>query len=118
MEDRELVPGPGPVPGPEPEAEVEAEPEPAPARKRQRKPKKEVPVGRNGLKKRRVAKSRTTTDDKGYLGASSVFLSSCSLFCAKLPERNTDTRPRWGAAPRSDRGLFVVRIRGRGGAAS
>lgn len=55
--------------GPEPEPE----PEPArkPARKAQRKPKKEVPVGRNGLKKRRVVKSRMTTDDKGYFGASS-----------------------------------------------
>ena len=53
--------------------EPEPEPEPArvPARKKtQRKPKKEVPVGRNGLKKRRVVKSRMTTDEKGYFGAS------------------------------------------------
>jgi DNA polymerase delta subunit 3 len=52
----------------------EPEPEPAPARKparkAQRKPKKEVPVGRNGLKKKRVVKSRMTTDVKGYFGAS------------------------------------------------
>jgi DNA polymerase delta subunit 3 len=52
----------------------EPEPEPAPARKparkAQRKPKKEVPVGRNGLKKKRVVKSRMTTDVKGYCGAS------------------------------------------------
>ena len=56
-----------------PEHEPEPEPEPAckPARKAQRKPKKEVPVGRNGLKKKRVVKSRMTTDDKGYVGASS-----------------------------------------------
>ncbi|KAI0279539.1 DNA polymerase subunit Cdc27 [Russula brevipes] len=84
MEDRELVPGPGPGPGPEPEVEAEAEPEPvsapAPARKRQRKPKKEVPVGRNGLKKRRVVKPRMTTDDKGYLGASSSS-SRCRFLC-------------------------------------
>ena len=56
--------------------EPEPEPEPAraraPKRKTQRKPKKEVPVGRNGLKKRRVVKSRMTTDEKGYFGASSV----------------------------------------------
>jgi DNA polymerase delta subunit 3 len=53
--------------------EPEPEPEPvrAPTRKTQRKPKKEVPVGRNGLKKKRVVKSRMTTDDKGYFGASS-----------------------------------------------
>lgn len=43
-----------------------AEPAPAPTRKPQRKPKKQVPVGRNGLKKRRVVKSRMKTDDKGY----------------------------------------------------
>ena len=53
---------------PEPEPETEPEPVRAPTRK-QRKPKKEVPVGRNGLKKRRVVKSRMTTDEKGYFGA-------------------------------------------------
>ena len=53
----------------EPEPEPEPEPVRAPTRK-QRKPKKEVPVGRNGLKKRRVVKSRMTTDEKGYFGAS------------------------------------------------
>lgn len=53
--------------------EQEPEPEPEPVRaptRKPRKPKKEVPVGRNGLKKRRVVKSRMTTDDKGYFGAS------------------------------------------------
>ncbi|KAI9568164.1 DNA polymerase subunit Cdc27 [Boletus coccyginus] len=34
---------------------------------KKRKPRKVVPVGRNGLKKRRVVKSRTTTDAKGYI---------------------------------------------------
>ena len=59
MEDREAEPEPEP------------EPKPKPARKpQQRKPKKVVPVGRNGLKKRRLVKSRMTTDDKGYFGAS------------------------------------------------
>jgi len=56
--------------------EPEPEPEPAraraPTRKTQRKPKKEVPVGRNGLKKRKVVKSRMTTDEKGYFGASAA----------------------------------------------
>lgn len=37
---------------------------------KKRKPRKVVPVGRNGLKKRRVIKSRTTTDAKGYMRAS------------------------------------------------
>ncbi|KAG2125507.1 DNA polymerase subunit Cdc27-domain-containing protein [Suillus clintonianus] len=34
---------------------------------KKRKSRKAVPVGHNGLKKRRVAKSRTTTDAKGYM---------------------------------------------------
>ncbi len=50
------------------EAAPEVAPAP-PARKPQRKPKKQVPVGRNGLKKKRVVKSRMKTDDKGYFGA-------------------------------------------------
>ncbi|KAJ7223127.1 DNA polymerase subunit Cdc27 [Mycena pura] len=39
---------------------------PAPA-KAKRKPKKVVPVGQNGLKKKRIVKSRFSTDDKGYM---------------------------------------------------
>ena len=35
--------------------------------KRQRKPKKVIPVGKNGLKKKRVVKTRTTADAKGYM---------------------------------------------------
>ena len=31
-------------------------------------PKKEIPVGKNGLKKRRVVKQRMTLDAKGYMG--------------------------------------------------
>ncbi|KAF8271151.1 DNA polymerase subunit Cdc27 [Lactarius quietus] len=61
MEDHESAPAPEPEPEPEPE------PAPAPTRKAQRKPKKQVPVGSNGLKKRRVVKSRMKTDDKGYV---------------------------------------------------
>lgn len=34
---------------------------------KKRAPKRVVPVGRNGLKKKRVIKSRTTTDAKGYM---------------------------------------------------
>ncbi|THV05554.1 hypothetical protein K435DRAFT_744783 [Dendrothele bispora CBS 962.96] len=39
----------------------------APVQKKKRKTKKEVPRGRNGLKKRRVVRSRMTTDAKGYM---------------------------------------------------
>ncbi|KAH7884245.1 DNA polymerase subunit Cdc27 [Phlebopus sp. FC_14] len=34
---------------------------------KKRKPRKVVPVGRNGLKKKRVVKSKMTTDAKGYI---------------------------------------------------
>lgn len=44
---------------------------------RKKKPKKVIPVGRNGLKKRRVEKSRTSFDEKGYMGTSLCFLISC-----------------------------------------
>jgi hypothetical protein len=37
---------------------------------RKRKPKKVIPVGKNGLKKRRVEKSRQSFDEKGYMGMS------------------------------------------------
>jgi DNA polymerase delta subunit 3 len=36
--------------------------------KKQRAKKKAIPVGKNGLKKKRVVKSRQTTDAKGYTG--------------------------------------------------
>ncbi|KAK0467124.1 DNA polymerase subunit Cdc27 [Desarmillaria tabescens] len=41
--------------------------EAVPAPKRKRKEKKVVPVGRNGLKKKRVVKSRESIDAKGYM---------------------------------------------------
>jgi DNA polymerase delta subunit 3 len=46
---------------------------------RKRKPKKVIPVGRNGLKKRRVEKSRTSFDEKGYMGGFFVCLLCCSF---------------------------------------
>lgn len=44
-----------------------------PAEVKRKKPRKKaekkvVPVGRNGLKKKRVVKSRMSTDAKGYMG--------------------------------------------------
>ena len=62
--------------------EPEPEPTRAPTRKTRRKPKKEVPVGRNGLKKRRVVKSRMTTDEKGYFGASASAVIISQLFAS------------------------------------
>ncbi|KAF7318003.1 DNA polymerase subunit Cdc27 [Mycena kentingensis (nom. inval.)] len=58
-----------PAPKDEPDEDVEmmdAEEKSAPA-PRQRKPKKVVPVGRNGLKKKRILKSRSKLDAKGYM---------------------------------------------------
>ncbi|KAG6897428.1 hypothetical protein C0992_001589 [Termitomyces sp. T32_za158] len=37
------------------------------AKAKKRAPKKVIPVGKNGLKKRRVIKSRSSVDDKGYM---------------------------------------------------
>jgi DNA polymerase delta subunit 3 len=42
--------------------------EPIPKPQRKKKVKKVIPVGKNGLKKRRVVKSRMTIDNKGYTG--------------------------------------------------
>lgn len=47
--------------------EEEEEDEDVKPQAKKRKSRKVVPVGRNGLKKRRVLKSRTTTDAKGYM---------------------------------------------------
>ena len=47
------------------EMEDNIAPKPKPKKRRE---KKVVPVGSNGLKKKRVVKSRMTTDTKGYMG--------------------------------------------------
>ena len=39
-----------------------------PVQKRPKKIREEWPVGRNGLRKRRIEKERMSTDDKGYMG--------------------------------------------------
>jgi len=92
---------------PEPEPEPEPEPKPKPTRKtQQRKPKKVVPVGRNGLKKRRVVKSRMTTDAKGYIGAFCIITRFLSLPVQSFSESLTETHFRVHAC--SDRGLFIV----------
>ncbi len=58
----------------EPEHEPEPEPEPAVKPKtRKKREKKVVPVGRNGIKKKRTLKSRMVTDEKGYMGMVMVF---------------------------------------------
>ncbi|KAF7309712.1 DNA polymerase subunit Cdc27 [Mycena indigotica] len=44
----------------------DVEEKPAAPPKRERKPKKVIPVGRNGLKKKRVVKSKMSFDAKGY----------------------------------------------------
>ncbi|KAG6891184.1 hypothetical protein C0995_008436 [Termitomyces sp. Mi166 len=50
------------------------------AKPRKRVPKKVIPVGKNGLKKRRVVKSRSRVDEKGYMGASPfLFFALCGI---------------------------------------
>ena len=47
----------------------DSEPERAKQRPRKkRQQKRPVPLGRNGLKKRRVMRTRTKMDEKGYMG--------------------------------------------------
>ena len=57
-------------------------PEAKPKKPRKRAGKKAVPVGKNGLKKKRVMKSKMSTDAKGYMGA-------------LLPGPSPDSRPRY-----------------------
>ena len=58
---------------------VDDEPaEAKPKRSGKKAGKKIVPVGRNGLKKKRVVKSKMSTDAKGYMGA---------LWCLLLDSR-------------------------------
>lgn len=73
--------------------EVKHKPKP-----KKKKEKKVVPVGRNGLKKRRIMKSRTRIDEKGYMGVSHLLLS---LFA--MEEMLT-----LGSPNNSHRGLFIV----------
>lgn len=75
QEDVEMASEPEPEPKPELPAEEDEDdqvdaPKPKP---RKRKEKKVIPVGRNGLKKKRVVKSRMTVDAKGYMGTSRNF---------------------------------------------
>lgn len=56
--------------------EPEPEPEPVKAKPRKKKEKKVIPLGRNGLKKKRIVKSRSKLDDKGYMGTQSHYFLS------------------------------------------
>ena len=57
-----------------------------PVVQRKRKPRKVVPLGRNGLRKRRVVKSRTTTDAKGYMRTSFYDVSRCCCLTVLVVE--------------------------------
>lgn len=53
----------------EQDVEMDEDSDPAPKTKpRKRKEKKVVPIGSNGLKKKRLMKSRMKMDEKGYMG--------------------------------------------------
>lgn len=47
--------------------DMDVDDEPIVKKPKKRRPAKVIPVGRNGLKKKRVVKTRTTTDAKGYI---------------------------------------------------
>ena len=65
---------------PEQNEDADMEDDIAPLPKKARKPKKVIPVGSNGIRKKRVVKSRMTTDAKGYMGMSSLYLSEMQMF--------------------------------------
>ena len=98
---------PEPVPPSEPERddedlEMEEEEEPKPKPQRRKKVVKKVwPVGRNGLKKRRVEKTRVTTDAKGYMGTLSF-----SAVVLVVGETNADEHSPSTVAPHSLGDLF------------
>jgi len=73
-----------------------------PKKPRKKAVKKVVPVGKNGLKKKRVVKSRMSLDAKGYMGAPRL---SCQIRGQVLK-----------TVTFSDRGLLLIRVRGRRGA--
>ena len=54
------------------EEDEDEDDKPAPKKRKPRKTKASIPVGKNGLKKKRVIKSRETTDKKGYVGKLNV----------------------------------------------
>ena len=60
--------------------------------RKKRKSKKDIPLGRNGLKKRRVMRSRSTVDAKGYMGAWSIHRYDSTALICLLQSRRT-TRP-------------------------
>jgi hypothetical protein len=80
------------------DVDMEDEEEVPKAKPKQRKPRKIVPVGRNGLKKKKVIRSRTTADEKGYMGKV-VMIVGKRIYILTVY---------------SYRGLLVVRIGGRG----
>ncbi len=51
----------------------DSDPAPKP-QQRKRKQKKAIPVGKNGLKKKRIVSSRNKLDEKGYMGMSASSL--------------------------------------------
>ncbi len=56
------------------EDDMDVDVPPVPKKKTTRKPKVVIPVGKNGLRKRRMVKQRTTQDAKGYDGTSVTYL--------------------------------------------
>lgn len=77
------------------DGDIEMEDEEVPkAKPRQRKPRKAVPVGRNGLKKKRVIRSRTTADEKGYMGIVVIIVGKRHIDCLQS-QRTIRRTNRW-----------------------
>jgi hypothetical protein len=66
-----------------------------PKPKRKKKEKKVVPVGENGLPKRRIVKTRTTMDAKGFMGMTSFAHTIVRLTSAMQLPRTTRNTNLW-----------------------
>lgn len=73
------------------EEEDEEEEEDLKPQTKKRKPKKVVPIGRNGLKKRRVMKSRTTTDSKGYMRTCTIHSQAINALSNEVSSQKRKT---------------------------
>lgn len=54
---------------------------------RKRKPKTVIPVGRNGLKKRKVTKTRKTKDGNGYFGEPYLVIANVVSYLCEYSQR-------------------------------
>ncbi|KAM6497077.1 DNA polymerase subunit Cdc27 [Amanita muscaria] len=99
------------------EMDDEEQPKPKPKQSKQRKPRKVVPVGRNGLKKNRIVKSRTKMDEKGYMATEDYSsYESVEEEAEPAPAKNKGKAKAKAAVETNDSGVGVsdAKVAGKG----